>query len=533
MTTPPDRMRGPQDARGTTPSPAAPRASGDVTGPVPTDPAGAAPRDLRTSAVDGVKWNLIATVVSLVTRLLFTFALARLVGPTDFGIVSMGMLYVMFAVIVLDQGFGTALIQRKQLGPHDVGSVVWLNVTMGTVLTLLTLVLAPVAADFFDTPELTGVLRALSVTLFIRGFTLVPQALVQRSLRFREWAMITTAGVLAGGIAGVTVAALGGGYWSMVVQALVNDVLVVTWLMILFPPTRWRASWRSLRSMMGFSSKMLVSNFMNYIEQNADNILIGRVLNATELALYALAYRLLRMPVQMVASVVNQVSMPIFSQMQDDDARTRAWFRVATQCVCLVTFPVFALLLVAAEPGVGVLFGAEWSGTVPPLQAMALAGFPMIARMLLGSLANSRGRAGLTMGWSITVVSLQFLGFFVGIHVGGMVGVAVSIAVVQYATFIPNVWHVIHRSVGMRMRDYLGALVAPILGSAVAGGAWYATYLPFRPAPGQGHDVLPVLGATLVALALYVVVIRVVWPATFRTAREIGTQMARRKPAAI
>jgi PST family polysaccharide transporter len=162
---------------------------------------------------------------------------------------------------------------------------------------------------------------------------------------------------------------------------------------------------------------------------------------------------------------------------------------------------------------------------------MALAGFPMIARMLLGSLANSRGRAGLTMGWSITVVSLQFLGFFLGIHFGGMVGVAVSIAVVQYVTFVPHVWHVIHRSVGMRLHDYLGALVPPVLGSAVAGAVWYAAYLPFRPEPGQVHGVLPVLGATVVSLAVYLAAIRFLWPETFRTAREIALQMARRKTA--
>ncbi|WP_176819067.1 lipopolysaccharide biosynthesis protein [Quadrisphaera sp. DSM 44207] len=507
----PEPRRGPADAAGGT---VAPPGTGE---------------DLRGSAIDSVKWNFVATLASLVGRLVFTFALARLLGPENFGIVALATLYITFAVVVLDQGFGLALIQRRDLGPRDVGSVAWLNVAMGTLLTAVTIAAAPLAADFFDTPELTAVLRVLSVTLFIRGLTLVPQALIRRHLRFRAHAVVQGAAVLAGGVAGIAAALAGAQYWALVVQTIVNDLVVVTALMLMFRATSWLASWRSLRSMWSFSAQMMASNFLVYLGNNADNIIIGRVLNATELAFYALAYRLLRLPIQMVGSVVNGVALPLFARLQDDDARSASWFRTATQLVALVTFPAFGLLVIGADAGIAVAFGPAWAPAAAPLQAMAIAGVPMVVRMLLGPLATARAHGALVLRWSVITVGLQFVGFFVGLHVGGMVGVAVSIPVVQYLTWVPNAWSVLHHTVAMPVRTYLAALVPPTLGSCVAVALWWAAHASLQLGSAAVPDAVALLAATGVALAGYALVIRLAWPRTYRSALDVGVQMLRRR----
>ncbi|WP_129338028.1 lipopolysaccharide biosynthesis protein [Cellulomonas endophytica] len=516
-----------------TAAPVAPAEPAAPAGPAAADDVDRGPEgDLKSHALSSVKWNFLASVASLLGRLVFTFVLARLIGPENFGIFSMATLYTTFAVVVLDQGFGLALIQRKELRPTDVASVAWLNFAMGTTLAVATLVAAPAIADFFGTPELTAVLRVLSIALFLRGITLVRENLVRRHLRFREFAQLQAAGVLAGGVAGVVAALLGAEYWSLVVQILVNDVVIAVGLVMLARDVSWRGSWRSLRDMASFSSKMLVTQVMIYIGGNVDNILIGRVTSPAQLAFYALSYRLLRMPIQMIGSVVNGVALPIFARLQDDDERTTSWFLTATQAVAVVAFPLFGVMVIGAEAGVSVAFGDEWQGAVVPLQVLALAGIPMIVRMLLSPLATARGEAGLVLFWSTLGVCLQIVGIVVGLWLGGIVGVAAAVTVTAYATWLPNVAHVLRRTVGLGLDRYVVMLLPPAASTVLAVGVWWAAYTPFRPAEGEAHLAVAFVGVSVLALAVYGAAMRLLFPRTFAAVVGVGSQVARRQTGA-
>ena len=137
------------------------------------------------------------------------------------------MVYVAFAMLLLDQGFGAALVQRRHVDGADVRSVATLNVTLAVVLTVVTIVVAPAVARFFNTPELTAVLRVLAIGLVVRGLAIVPTMLSRRAFMFRELAIVNAGSVVVGGVAGLLAAARGTGYWSLVVQSLVGDGLLL------------------------------------------------------------------------------------------------------------------------------------------------------------------------------------------------------------------------------------------------------------------------------------------------------------------
>lgn len=487
--------------------------------------------DLAGSTLRAVKWNFAATMASLVGRLAFTFVLARILGPGNFGVVAVATIYVAFVAVVLDQGFGVAIVQKAELEDGDVGSVAWLNVTSGAVLMALTIVLAPVVADFFDTPDVVGVLRVLSVALLMRGLTLVPLALLRRALRFRDQALAQTSAMLAGGAVGVAAALLGAGYWSLVAQILVTDVVTTTWLLLVAGPTSWRASWQNLRSMLRFSTHVMLAGLVGFFGSNADNLLVARFEGATQLAFYALAYRLLRLPIQTSASVVTGVALPVLSRLQDDDARTRSWFLQATQALGLLTFPVFTLLAVGAHDGVLAFFGREWLPAVAPVQAMALAGIPMVVRMLLAPLATSRAWTANVLTWSVVVVGLQVAGFVVGVLVAGMVGVAVALLVVQWATWLPNVARTTTPLLGLRLRSYLAVLWPAAACSVVAALVWVLAEHGQGAVYG-GSLVVRVLVSAAVALGVYAALLRLAWPQVFGSATALLRQLARRQQTA-
>jgi len=154
---------------------------------------------LRAAGAQGVKWSMAQTVGGIGVRLMFTFVLVRLVGPANFGVIAQATLYTGLVSVVLDQGFGVALVQRKVLDRLDIGTVTWMNIVSGLVLGGLTFVLAPVVADFFHTDQLAAVLRVLSVGPVIESLGLVPKALLRRGLRFRALARIEIAAVTGGG----------------------------------------------------------------------------------------------------------------------------------------------------------------------------------------------------------------------------------------------------------------------------------------------------------------------------------------------
>lgn len=483
--------------------------------------------DLRRSTLHGVKWNFLATVATVLGRLLFTFALARLLGPENFGIFAVATVYVAFVVVFLDQGFSVALVQREHLSERDIGSVAWLNVVLGAILAALTVLAAPAVAAFFDTPELTAVLSVLSVTLLLRGLVLVPMAMVRRALRFRVLALAQTAAVLAGGGAGIAAALGGASYWSLVVQTIVTDVVLLAWLGLAVGRTSWRASWSSIRGMWVFSTHLLGASLLWFLGNNADNLLVARFEGATELAFYALAFRLLRLPVQMTASVVTGVALPVLSRLRSDDQRSRAWFLTASSGLALITFPVFALLVVGAEDVVPAVFGQQWSAAVAPLQAMALAGAPMVARMMVEPLATARGRTGLVLRWSALTVGLQVVGYAVGLHLGGMVGVAIALAVVQYATWLPHVRYGAGRLVDLRLRSYLLVLWPAAAASVAAALVWVAVAGGIE--SWGGPSLVQVAGSAVVALGAYAAVLRLGFPAEFAAAVGLLRQIARRE----
>ena len=483
--------------------------------------------ELKRSTLQGVKWNFLATLATLVGRLVFTFALARILGPANFGVVAVATVYIAFVVVVLDQGFGIAIVQKVTLDESDVGSVSWLNLATGGVLALLTFFASPAVADFFHTPQLDAVLKALSVTLILRGLVLVPMAMVRRELRFKEQALAQTVAMLVGGGVGIASGLLGAGYWALVIQTILTDLVTVVWLVAVVGRTSWRASWSSLRSMLGFSTQLMLSSLLVFFGANSDNLLVARFEGATQLAFYALAYRLLRLPIQMSASVVTGVALPVLSRLQDDDERTRTWFLTATQALGLLTFPVFALLAVGAHDGMRAIFGVQWVRAAAPVQAMALAGAPMVVRMLLPPLATARGWTRNVLNWSVITVGLQVMGFVIGIRVEGMVGVAVALLVVQWVTWLPNVARTLTPLLGVRLPEYLSSLRAPALASGGAGAVWWLTEQAQARMIG-GPLALHVTLSALVALAAYVAVIRLVWRDVYRSTADILRQMARR-----
>jgi len=223
---------------------------------------------LAQRAVAGVRWGLVSTSSQQILRVAFTVALARMIGPNDFGIAATAAIYVGVTQLFIDSGFGAALVQKEKIDDDDIGSVFWINMLVGAVMVVATLLVAPYIADYFHTPELTAVLRVSSILVIINAFDVVPTAILNRALAWRPMAISQVLGVLIGGVASVVAAAMGARYWAVVIQAIVIG-LVDTGILVAYtgaPPMR--ASLQRMRELWAFTWGLMGSRSLRYFSEN-------------------------------------------------------------------------------------------------------------------------------------------------------------------------------------------------------------------------------------------------------------------------
>lgn len=452
----------------------------------------------------GMRWSTISVIGREVSRSLFTIIIARLVGPQDFGIVAQAMVYIGIIGLLVDQGFSSALIQRKHVEPGMPGVVVTVNLAVGAALTLLTVAIAPLWASFMRTPELLMVLVVMSPCLFIRSVGVTTRAMLMRSMDFRRIGIADVTSAIAGGVIGVVVALLGGGYWSVVVQTLATDVIYQLSLIVLGAAQRPNLKFPLLKEIAGFSARAFAAGVLiNSVSRNIDNLLVGRFQGPQALAFYGLAYRLLLMPVQLAGATVGAVLFPAFARISHDRDAMAAEMARATRALAIVSLPVMALIAAAAPQLVAVVFGPAWEPAVPITQVLAIAGAmqaiyqPSTGPFLLGL---GRAKLNLRYAWLMTVVST--VGIVAGLPFGPF-GVAVGYASAS-ALMLPVEWILRQRLLGTSVRSQLAELTPAAHLALWAAGVYLliAIIIPANQIVTLGLGMVAAVGAVAAVLRI-------------------------------
>lgn len=449
---------------------------------------------LRQSATSGVRWSFVSLGGRQVLRLGSSLVLARLVGPESFGIAAQATVIIAFLTLFQDQGFGAALVQRKDLRSSHIGTVFWLNVSASLVLAGGVMLSAPAIAGFYGTPEVEGVMRALAVSTAITGLSVVPRSLLTRRIAFRPIALAEVGSAVVGGAAGIAAALGGADYWAFVVQILVNDAVYAAVLLVQSGRTTYAPSRVALRELWRFSSLVMAFQVVNYLIRNLDNVIVGRVLGPVELAYYALSYRIMMLPVQNLGQVVNRVVFPIYSRVQDDLPRMQRMFFSASRSIGIIAMPPILLLALSAPTLIPFAFGEDWTRAVVPLQVLALTGLRQSIMTMNGPIFMARGRADLQLRVTIVSGAVLIGSFLIGVRFG-IVGVAVAYSVASTITDTV-VLVLIGRLIEFRLREFVVELVPALVGAAALAGAWFVLALALAPA-----DLPPTIEMTVSGVA--------------------------------
>lgn len=455
-------------------------------------------KNIKLRSVRGGAVTLTSQWIMFVTRIGSIMVLARLLTPNDFGLIAMVTAVTGFAQIFKDLGLSMSTIQRESINHAQVSTLFWINVVISTVIMLVIAVLSPAVAWFYNAPQLTWVMLALSVTFLFGGLGIQHQALLNRQMRFATIAGVQIISTIIGIAAAIYAAMHGFRYWALVLNNIISSVTLVLGL--------WLASgWlpclpvrgAGVRSMLNFGMNITGFDIINYFSRNLDNILIGRFCGSSSLGLYSTAYQLLMLPITNLRNPLNNVALPSLSRMQKSPEQYRSYYMKYISILAFMSMPLIVFMFVCSENIITLVLGEQWLGAIDLFKILALAA-------LIQPIASSRGLVLLSLGkgqryfrWGLFNAIATVSSFIIGIH-WGATGVAIAYAVENYLILYPSLWYV-YKGTPIKISDFFVSIWKPAISSLVMGFAGVLSQAVFV----RQSNIIVLSACFLVCLLVY------------------------------
>jgi O-antigen/teichoic acid export membrane protein len=426
----------------------------------------------------GVRWGAIDQGVQFGIRIAATIALARLLTPQDLGIMAVATIVLSLGSLAIGIGVSDALVQRRDLDAQYVRVAFTISTVTSLLATAATIAVSEPLADLFNEPRLAGVLVATSVIFLLSGFERTPNDLLVREMRFRDFYLSSTIGTALAAVVGVAIAAAGGGVWALAAMAITESA-AATLLAWAFALQRgiWHPAWgwdrQRARSLTGFGVYVASTRVLGYARANADNFAVAKVLGASSLGFYSLAYRAIITPITKVATIIGATAFSVFSSLQHDIPRIHAGLARANAYVALVCFPATMGVAVTAPLLVPVVFGGKWTPAVVTIQILAGLGPYFSFTVLDGPVFQAVGKPRLQFYVAIVQLAIAIPAIVVGVH-HGINGVALSVLIASYAT-LPLVLVMRARLLRTRIIDQIRPVVPVAIATLFMGGIALAT----------------------------------------------------------
>lgn len=387
--------------------------------------------------------------------------LARFLSPSDFGLMGMIMVVIGFARVFADMGISNAIIHRQDATKDQLSSLYWLNIIAGIIVFFVVCFSAPFIVGFYHEPRLHNLLYLTAVIFIVTPFGQQFQILMQKELRFNELAKIEIKASIVNSAIAIVLALLGFGVYALIWGQLAGTS---TKVLMLFS-TGWQ-HWRpgfhfsklDLRGYLNFGLYQMGERTINYLNSNLDYLLIGSMLGAKSLGYYTLAYNLIIRPSSLINPFITKVAFPVFSRIQNETERLKRGYLKVLQLLSTVNFPMMAGLAVVAPIAVPVIFGEQWLPSIILIQILTVVGLLRSTGNPVGSLLLSKGRADLGFKWNLALMISQIPGLYLGAKLGGVVGVAISFAILMCIYSVFNYLVLIRILLGPCLREYIQSM---------------------------------------------------------------------------
>lgn len=423
---------------------------------------------LINNSIKTVKWSAIERFSVQMIQFVLTIILARLVAPSEFGLIAMLTIFIAVAQSFVDSGFSSALVQKKSRTEKDFTTVFYFNIAISIFFYVILYFSAKHIALFYKEPFLELLCKWLGLSLIIQGFSVVPIAKLTILLDFKTQARASLTAVIISGFVGVYLAYNGFGVWALVTQSLLNNILNT---LILFILTKWIPKFvfsiNSLKTLFSFGSKLLLSGLLHTVYVNLYSLVIGGKYSSADVGYFNQANLTARFPSVSLMAIISRAIYPIQCEIQNDNELLLSSFKQYLRMSCYIIFPVMISMSILSKPIILVILTDKWLPIVDLFSFLCL-GYMWIPIMVLNNqIIQVKGRTDyfLTAEVIKKIIGLFILFFTIPFGVRGL-----SIGLLVY-NFIDMII-IIHFSKKVINTGYIKQFksVFPILSLSIAMG---------------------------------------------------------------
>ena len=376
-------------------------------------------KTLREKVLSGFKWLAIGKFAGQLINWGITFVVIRLLEPADYGLMSMGSMFIAFISIMNEMGLGASIVQNKNMDITTLRQIFGIIIIVNFVLYILLYICSPVISLFFNEQKLVLIVRVLALQFIVMSFLIVPQAIMDRNMNFKRRAIGDLVANLAGGVLTLILAWKAWGVWALVwgclFVLLIRTIVYNICQPFLFLPL---FSLSGMKQILKFGGYITIEKLLWSLYSKADMLIIGKLLGKEALGFYSIGKEVASLPMQKIMPIINQIAFPAFARIQDDNNLFRNSTYKAIALISIISFPTFIGISSVAEEIVSVVLGPMWIAASTPLMLISLA-LPL--RMTTGvivSLLKSKGRADISLYNNLMTAVLMVLGFSFGINWG-------------------------------------------------------------------------------------------------------------------
>ena len=355
-------------------------------------------QSVRSQLLHGVVWNFIEKVLIRGVSFFISIILARLLSPSDYGLIGMLAVFVSISNVFIEGGLAKALIQRQDCQDIDFSTAFVANVGMSLVIYLIMFVSAPWIAAFYNEPILIPLTRILSLNFILGSFNIVQRAKLMAQVDFKSLAQINVISTIVSGLVGIAMAYWGTGVWALVGQTLCSTIVLIVLLPIY---SKWTPSIKfskdSFSQLFGFGSKLMATGVYSVVLNNISTICIGRFYKSSQLGFYTRASQFSEMISSTLYDVLGNVTFPVLSHLQDDREKLIAVYRKSLFLTAMIIFPIMILCALLARPMVLILLTEKWLPCVVLMQWLFLARMFTPLSAINMNILNAIGRSDLFM----------------------------------------------------------------------------------------------------------------------------------------
>ena len=421
---------------------------------------------LKQKAVHGVAWVALITIIRRILNFIVKIILARLLEPTDFGLVAIGLLVINTFDLFREFGFSSALIHKKDDSEHTAANTAFIILPIiGTIILAIAYISAPFIAAFFNDATVEPIIRILSVTFLISSFGNVPYTLLEKELKFKKEVLPET--ISRVGYAGVTIglALIGYGVWSMVYGQVISVLLLTlfVWLVSDWRPT-FKFDMAAARDLFGYGKNVLAASIFVFVVASLGDAVIGKVIGITELGFYTIAYSIATLPTINITYLVNRVAFPTYSKLKDDKEDLKKAFLKTVNYVSIIGIPVSFGIFILAPEIILVVFGEKWNPSILLLQILCVYALSRSLLASCGSVMYAVGRPDINRNIMFFAAVLSAIIIPIFAIKMDLIGATIAVALVYIFILIMQYYHTLHL-VKASLSDLLKVLYTPFIAS--------------------------------------------------------------------